>query len=297
LGLNNSISQQPINPTFMLGDSALFSTTVNGNPPFSYFWYSNGLLIDSTINTTATSSTYTTGLLSLADIGNYYTCVVSFGGGCDTIASDTVHFICTSSNTISPEACDSISINGQSYTSSGIYNQTLSNHYGCDSTLTINLTVTNLVDSILQNGSTLSSSITGANYQWVDCENGLAAIPGATNQSFNPTVNGFYALIINKGLCVDTSVCYNVNSVGINKLDFEEGISIFPSPVKNVLQITRTSLLINEMNLYNSIGALLIQQKQNKKQVSIDLSSYANGIYFVEIKTDKGNLRKKVMKE
>jgi photosystem II stability/assembly factor-like uncharacterized protein len=294
---NNSIVQQPINNQFNAGATATFTTSINGNSPFSYFWYNNGVLIDSLINTSATNSSFTTPSLSLLDIGNYYYCVITFGAGCDTTTSDTARFICTSSNSISPMACDSISINGQNYIISGVYTQTLSNQYGCDSTLTINLTITNLVDSIFQNGATLSSSISGANYQWVDCENGMAAIPGATNQIFNPTANGYYALVISKGLCVDTSACFNVNSVGTNKLDFEDSISIFPSPVKNVLQITSSSLLIHEINLYNSIGALLMEQKQNKKKISIDLSNYPSGVYFVEIKTDKGNLRKKLMKE
>jgi hypothetical protein len=255
------------------------------------------VVVDSLVASSDSSASFSIPALSLVDIGSTYSCTVIFGGGCDTLSSDTAHLICTTSGAITPVVCDSISINGQTYISSGMYVQTISNQYGCDSTLTINLTITNLVDSILQNGAILSSSISGANYQWVDCENGMAAIPGATNQIFNPTSNGYYALVISKGLCVDTSACYNVNSVGINKLDFEDGISIFPSPVKNVLQITSTSLLIHEIKLYNSIGALLMQQKQNKKQVNIDMSNYPNGIYFVEIKTDKGNLQKKVVKE
>ncbi|MBK9673579.1 MAG: immunoglobulin domain-containing protein [Bacteroidetes bacterium] len=292
-----SIIQQPTNQNLLPGTTATFNASVNGPPPFSYYWYTNGVLSSSTLNTFSTTSSFTTPLLTSGDINNSYYCIITNGAGCYTVTSDTAHFNCASFNSISPTACDSFSINGQTFTTSGIYTQTLVSQNGCDSTLTINLIVTNLIDSILQNGATLSSSISGANYQWVDCENGLAPIPGATNQSFNPTVNGFYALIISKGLCVDTSACFNVNSVGINILDFEEGISIFPSPVKNVLQISSSSMQLIEVNLYSSIGALLIEQKQTKKQVSIDLSSYANGIYFVEIKTDKGHIRKKVVKE
>ncbi|MBK9479421.1 MAG: T9SS type A sorting domain-containing protein [Bacteroidetes bacterium] len=292
-----SILQQPVNQYLLPGTSTTFSTSVNGPPPFSYYWYTNGVVSSSTLNTTSTNSSFTTPSLTLADTGNSYYCIITNGAGCYSVTSDTAHFNCASFNSISPTACDSFSINGQTYTASGIYTQTLVSQSGCDSTLTINLAVTNLVDSIFQNGATLNSSIAGAIYQWVDCENGLAPIAGATSQSFNPTVNGFYALIISKGLCVDTSVCYNVNSVGINKLDFEDGISIFPSPVKNVLQIASALHLINEINIYNSIGALLIQQKQNKMQVSIDLSSYANGIYFAEIKTATMIFRRKVLKE
>ena len=46
-----------------------------------------------------------------------------------------------SSNTLTQTACDSYTLNGQSYTTSGTYTQTLTNSVGCDSTITLNLTV------------------------------------------------------------------------------------------------------------------------------------------------------------
>jgi hypothetical protein len=45
------------------------------------------------------------------------------------------------SNTISASAIDSYTINGQTYTASGTYTQLLTNAAGCDSSLTINLTL------------------------------------------------------------------------------------------------------------------------------------------------------------
>jgi hypothetical protein len=61
--------------------------------------------------------------------------------GCQS--SDTV-FISVNdatSNTITVSAIDSYTINGQNYTASGTYTQLLSNAAGCDSLLTINLTL------------------------------------------------------------------------------------------------------------------------------------------------------------
>ncbi|MEY3075798.1 MAG: hypothetical protein RJB25_1444 [Bacteroidota bacterium] len=61
--------------------------------------------------------------------------------GC--IGTDTVYVSVNdaSSNTITASALDSYSLNGQTYTSSGTYMQILTNAAGCDSLITLNLTL------------------------------------------------------------------------------------------------------------------------------------------------------------
>jgi len=61
--------------------------------------------------------------------------------GC--IGTDTVYVSVNdaSSNNITASALDSYSLNGQTYTSSGTYTQILTNAAGCDSLLTLNLTL------------------------------------------------------------------------------------------------------------------------------------------------------------
>jgi hypothetical protein len=61
--------------------------------------------------------------------------------GC--LGTDTVYVSVNdaSSNTISESGIDSYTINGQTYTASGTYTQVLTNAVGCDSLLTINLTL------------------------------------------------------------------------------------------------------------------------------------------------------------
>jgi hypothetical protein len=61
--------------------------------------------------------------------------------GC--VATDTVFVSvhAASSNTISATAIDSYTLNGQTYTSSGTYIQILTNSAGCDSLITLNLTL------------------------------------------------------------------------------------------------------------------------------------------------------------
>jgi M6 family metalloprotease-like protein len=71
---------------------------------------------------------------------------------------------------------------------------------------TIDLTITNT-------SPTLTSNQSGATYQWLDCDNGNAIIPSATNQVYSATLNGNYAVEITVGSCIDTSACENINGL------------------------------------------------------------------------------------
>ena len=69
-------------------------------------------------------------------------------------------------NSIAASACDNYSLNGQIYISTGIYTQVLTNSSGCDSIITLNLTINHSNDSIFistcdpytLNGQTYTSS-------------------------------------------------------------------------------------------------------------------------------------------
>ncbi|NDA83020.1 MAG: hypothetical protein EBY01_08220, partial [Actinobacteria bacterium] len=76
--------------------------------------------------------------------GTYTVRRLSTTGGCDTLVSLLVVVKQPSASTINQTICspNSYSFNGQSYSSSGTYTATLTNAAGCDSVITLNLTVT-----------------------------------------------------------------------------------------------------------------------------------------------------------
>ena len=112
-------------------------------------------------------------------------------------------------------ACDSLVWNGVNYTSSGIYNQTLTNVSGCDSVVTLDLGIINVDTSVSYaiSSSTLTAIATSATYQWLDCNNNNTPIVGETNQSFSPTSNGSYAVEVTQNGCTAISSCYTVNNL------------------------------------------------------------------------------------
>ncbi|MEX1001103.1 MAG: LamG-like jellyroll fold domain-containing protein [Crocinitomicaceae bacterium] len=88
----------------------------------------------------------------------------------------------------------------------GVWNKTLTN---CEILDLYNAQI-NTISSISQTGNTLTSNQIGANYQWLDCDNGNGIIPTETNQSYTPAISGSYALEVDYNGCIDTSICTQI---------------------------------------------------------------------------------------
>ena len=188
-----------------------------------------------------------------------------------------------SSSSMTVNSCDSyLSPSGNTYTVSGIYNDTILNVSSCDSIITINLTISTIDNSITQTGNVLSSNEAGATYQWLDCNTGFSVISGETSQSYVATINGNYAVIISNGICVDTSNCINVLISNINSVAAKNKTHIFPNPTNGIVNILFEENTESEVSVYNSLGEIMIQEYNKNK---IDLSNFKNGVYFISIKS------------
>lgn len=73
-----------------------------------------------------------------------------------------------------------------------------------------NVTVEDLNATIIQTNNLLSANPTSGSFQWIDCNNANAIIPGETNPTFTAVEPGNYAVIISAGSCQDTSSCQSI---------------------------------------------------------------------------------------
>jgi hypothetical protein len=137
----------------------------------------------------------------------------------------------------------------------------------------------------------------GYTYQWLDCSNNMAPVAGATNQSFTPAVTGDYAVVISAGNCSITSGCYYGWSVGVEKVENELGISIFPNPTKDAIQIDRGDNKKVEIQIIDFTGKLILKQSIQNPVTTIDLSSFANGVYIIKMRTENGSSTQKIIKQ
>jgi len=173
------------------------------------------------------------------------------------------------------------------WTTSGIYNDTILNSAGCDSVITINLIHT-FNNTVTQNGVTLSSSTTGATYKWLDCNNSYATVSGETSQTFVATVNGSYAVEVTLNGCVDTSACYSVTTAGINSY-IQSTYKLYPNPVNNELTIESQGE-VNEIEIYNLTGQLLQTENPKSSIIKINFSAYQQGVYLIKVYTVDGQV-------
>ncbi len=234
------------------------------SPSGLYTWYSNGIYQDT--------------------IPNH--------AGCDSVITIHLTLNTESYNTIAPEACRSyVSPSGKhTWTISNNYLDTIPNHAGCDSVITINLTVVNIDTAVTGAGNTLTANATGLNYQWLNCGSGYSIIGGETNQSFTPSVTGDYAVRITEGICVDTSYCYNITIVGIAENSPATKVNFYPNPVDQLLNIEFGKVFNHAcIQVLDYTGRIIktISVEQTDKAI-IDCGNFANGIYMMRIMPENG---------
>ena len=181
--------------------------------------------------------------------------------------------------------------NGQPLTQAGIYADTLVNSQGCDSIVQLNL-VQLLVDTgVTQNGFSLVANHVSPTYKWLDCNNGYAVIPGATAQTFTPTVPGSYAVVLSQSGCTDTSNCHVMATVGLNTLNPIEGISVYPTITSNEInvQLNQTYDKV-QIEIIDLTGRTVVNTNADGlTNTVLDVQALMNGSYIVRITADGRN--------
>jgi hypothetical protein len=186
-------------------------------------------------------------------------------------------------------ACNSYTwIDGNTYTSSNnsaTFNIIAGAANGCDSIVTLDLTINSVADlTTSTSGVTISANNTLAIYQWLDCDNNNAVIPGETGQSFTASANGNYAVELSENGCVDTSACVAITTVGIVENSFEHILTVYPNPTHGNFSIDLGAIYESSEVLITDISGKLIDSKNISQSQVLNLSiREPAGIYIVSI--------------
>jgi hypothetical protein len=163
----------------------------------------------------------------------------------------------------------------------------LSANNSCDSLIDYLISIPSL-PLLSDSSGTLISSIRSADqFQWYDCIDKLL-IPGETSYSYTPQDSGVFAVIVQRGLCTDTSECYSTFSVGLTESSFVGQIKIYPNPSNGMVFIDREGSYSLDYQIFNIQGKLMKRGRLAADQNQFELPE-AEGLYFVSFKDTEGN--------
>ncbi len=285
----------PANNTTYSSSGIYYATLTNS------FGCDSVIQLDLTINTGSTTvfavqecDSYTWPLngITYTSSGSF-TEVVPNQFGCDSVVHLTLTLGASNMDTVSVTECGSQyswGLNGQTYTQSGLYNTVVLNTQGCDSTVILDLTLQNFDPGItVVNDTTLESDFNGnGTYQWVDCDQNYATIAGANNQQFLATVDGNYAVIVDDGVCTDTSDCETIYYyyLGLGDL-LSTSVELYPNPSNSTITVDfSNNNVAGHYWVYDNVGkVIMVGGIENESELILDIRSLSVGAYRIEIQT------------
>ncbi len=175
---------------------------------------------------------------------------------------------------------------GQTYTQSGFYTDSLQSVTGCDSILSLDLTINSIDLTVTQTGDTLSANQSGALiYQWINCDSGQLL---STDQQFTATQNGNYACIITYNGCQDTSDCITVSGIDLNEgLTARWALAPNPAQSSSMLHFATVQEQI-EIRIVDVHGRIVREKRASHTQKVLLPNVSRPGLYFVKVHTEKG---------
>ena len=139
---------------------------------------------------------------------------------------------------------------------------------------------------IAWNGTQLSNSSTGVNYQWIFNN---APIVGATISTYKPLVNGSFKIqITDANGCKNTSDSLKLVITAISNpasTPASHIAKIWPNPAQSSVEVSFGEMPLNTLNIYliNMEGKIIKTLNTRNQQTNISLNTAPAGQYFLKI--------------
>ena len=108
-----------------------------------------------------------------------------------------------------------------------------------------------------------------------------------------------------RGLTIDSQhTVWVATSTGVSKISAIPSavvsaeiatFNLFPNPSNDVLYLNNGTQNIQQVKMYNNLGALVYLNDNKKQQYKIDISSFSKGLYYVNIHSFDAVIRKKIV--
>jgi len=160
----------------------------------------------------------------------------------------------------------------------------------------LNIKLSGIPDTpmITQHGNELTSSAPVGN-QWCDSNGPIA---GATSQMYTITASGdYYVVVTIDGCSSEASETLNVILNGIMQPENLSSVTIYPNPVSDLLTIDTEGFSEPvRIKILNSLGQSLFQSIIIN-QGEIDLSTFAPGVYLINLESGKETQMRKIIRQ
>lgn len=196
---------------------------------------------------------------------------------------------------------ESYLFDGKELAQVGSYVDTLTTTDGCDSIITLNLTVNPLPEApvISQSGNTLTSSATSGNQWWKDG----AELSGEIAQTLEISASGIYSVTVknDKG-CSSRSATHNATFTGV---DLYEALGIrcnvFPNPNNGLFTVeVETNQSENiQLELVSVDGKTIarkqLSQQAGKQSISCGKENLSKGVYTLRVQSGAKTVNRKLV--
>lgn len=307
-GFNAELTTTPA--TCQANDGTASVSTSGGSGDFSFVW-------SPSVSTDSIATGLNAGTYDVAVTDNVSGCIVNLSGIVHNTAGIVGTIVSTSNSTCENGEDGTAEVSGSGGTSPYFYNWQpggattalvtnlspgeyvveVSDYVGCPDYVTVVIGFDNpspVVDLGNDTVICIGSSITlqaGAgfdSYLWSD---------NSTLSELTVTNAGMYSVLVS-----DANGCENFDAISVDTMScpvqpssFSSGIRshgayLFPNPAKNEISIVSEKSIDKEVTIkiYNAFGELVYNGIKNEKASykSIDISSFANGMYVVQLNTE-----------
>ncbi len=288
--------------SFCIGDSVTLTAIDTTNFTVTYLWNTSDTTASITVDSAATYSVTITNAAGCSGISAISVSINPnpiISAGIDTgFCQSTTILLCANGGTNyawSPAfglSDTTIACPTAGPTSSTTYIVYGTDANGCASSDTVSVTIfpSPSVPVISRNVAVLTSTA-ASSYQWYF---NSAIITGETNQTYTPTQNGnYYVVITDTNGCSSFSSTYSMIDVNVRELLQANGVNLYPNPNNGnfTVQFDQKGLS-SVMEIYNVNGQKVYAQNFNTNGIvtadfNLDVEA---GIYFIRVLLEDGSV-------
>jgi len=127
--------------------------------------------------------------------------------------------------------------------------------------------------------------------------------PDTANIRNYPYVVTFRGTSFKDTLCISQDITLMIYVDGINSVNNLNNnpahVMVYPNPAYDnlTIEISTPSSAKNNLSIFNTLGEKIFTENFHEQKHTVNISPFPNGIYFIEVKTEKEIFRKKIIKQ